>query len=206
VKELQDNNFGCLGYVASYITGEPFSSVVEFVGHDASVRGFTEEEIIPYLLSRGFYYGSDLSFITWRKDEGKPRAASERFHVSDLMINISRILGAEENQHLREDFDNFIEWFIAKHEPEYPAEVKFTDVASGVDGELLQKKAIKIGQITANIPIWQPAIVSVVVDHDKHALFWSGKDLWDPHFPHPVCLSKYEVLEWKPVRKIDNEK
>lgn len=209
MREIQPaDNKGCFGYVASYVTGEPFSKIAEFLGHDASERGYTEAEIISYLLSRGYHYGSSLSFVTWKaapeEEQGENRKKS--LHLSESMFSIAGILALESNSHLRGLFDEMIRDFITEHKPDLPEARKgnanIIDSVSGIDGRELEAKARKIRQVTGNIPLFQPAVVIAVVNHGLHALYWDGENLFDPHFPCPVCLSKYTVLEWKPVEKV----
>lgn len=207
-RETQSNNKGCFGYVASYITGEPFSVVADYIGHDANERGYSETEIANYLLSRGYLYGHGLSFTKWRIEDkhDKTNSSIKSFHLSESMFTISEILGMDKNAHLQKAFDTLIQDFIEEHRLDLPVEcqsdVDIIDSVDGVNGRDFQNEVRRVGHVTNCVSLHQPAVVTALIRRGKHALYWDGEQLWDPHCKDPVDIGRYTILEWTPVKKI----
>jgi hypothetical protein len=213
-------NHGCYGCVAAMVTGEPFSSVADFVGHDGSKRPFKESEIVLYLWDRGFYLNSSGSFLhaeLAEKTEIPKKELKFKPYYSDLMFDIACALGRNKHEALREQFDTVIKDFIQEHsvdlceeqdeEQNNPLEGiadRIIGKGKGKDGFQLRHEIRQVLFIQAFIDTRQPAIVCVIIRGGFHALYWDGKRLFDPHYPHDVDLINYHTfISWSPVVKFN---
>ena len=215
----QPGHTSCYGCVAAMVTGEPFSAVADFVGHDGSQRIFTQTEIASYLWDRGYYFESSGSFVCVEpgtKTEISKRAVKCGPYLSDLMFGIACALGRNKYVELRERFDTVVRDFIQEHMVdlgEDPDEERDdfpeSNIAAGIkgrDGFQLRHEIRKILFIQSFVDPRQPAIVTAVFRGDVHALYWDGERLFDPHYPHDVDIINYHTfLSWRPVVKFEKQ-